>query len=122
MRKNDNSDENHGVNSAEWIKSNYPQIGDAFIKAVALHNQDIKDEVKTIYIKLLKTADAIDRYRLPKKKQQLREDFLDYKINEDDLIIFKYITYNTERVAFEYGDVEMMRKAMLIWLEKERIV
>ena len=122
MRKNDNSDEKHGVNSAEWIKINYPQIDNRFIKAVEVHNQEVKDEEKTIYIKLLKTADAIDRYRLPKKKWWLKRELLEYHISEEDLMIFKNITYNTERVAFECNDVERMKEAMLIWLKKEKIV
>lgn len=122
MRENDNSDENHGDNSAKWIADKYPKIDKRFIDAVKFHNQEVDWQNKTTYIKILKEADALDRFRLPKTKWWIRQELLDYKISDENLMIFKYITYCTEKVAYNCTTADEMKGKMLIWLEEKQII
>lgn len=121
MRKNDNSDAEHGIRSAHWIASRYQFIDKRIINAVKKHNQP-NDDNPDIYTALLKTADAIDRYRLPKKEWWIDMRFLELKVPVDKLEIFQYITYQTEAIAYMCCDSESMKKKMIKWLKREAIV
>ncbi len=109
-RKNDNEDPEHGMRCAEWIESNFLNIdclktGDtdllSSIKvAIKLHEVDynlmskyIAYQKNSMIVDILKTADALDRYRLPKLKWWIDDKFLKLKPSDEfkafafDLII-----------------------------------
>lgn len=86
-RLNDKDDPNHGYRASEWIKNNQRLINNkfngkllnieySFIQtAVAFHDISFDDScrIETLpkeaeYLDVLKAADALDRYRLPKLK------------------------------------------------------
>lgn len=75
-RKNDRTDARHGHRSAEWVRSHQDQIRShwgiphtfdfhAIITSIRNHTS-IHNRSKTWLAPILKTADALDRYRLPK--------------------------------------------------------
>jgi len=86
-RLNDRGDAQHGERAAEWWRQNQPQVLDAFAvgpvneaqvyQAIRLHEipyqaftaQDRSDyETGRTVVDVLKTADALDRFRLPQIK------------------------------------------------------
>ncbi len=121
MRINDNSDAEHGAKSARWIESQYQFIDKQIIDAVKKHNQPNGGDT-SIYTALLKTADALDRYRLPKKEWWINMRFLELKVPVDKLEIFQYITCQTEAVAYMCHDSKSMKRKMLKWLKQEAII
>ena len=104
MRKNDNADIKHGVNSALFIKKEYPDIDSIIINAVVNHDKIIDDY--SIYDKLLKTADALDRYRLPKEKWWVKKEYLLMDLDEEIFELCKYITYFIEKNTCNLNDCE----------------
>jgi len=98
-RMNDKDDFEHGMRSAEWFKKNYSivkkkfkvQLKDSDIEEIywsmALHDVDYKSlKNKKIYLRFkniinfIKIADALDRYRLPKKKWWIDKERLEIKV------------------------------------------
>lgn len=80
-RLNDKGDEEHGNRVVLWLKSTPFEI---FI----IDPQVLNGAIKILrgngpFSKLLKTADALDRYRLPKTKWWLNESFLEVIPSED---------------------------------------
>ena len=96
-RENDNADEGHGARSADWFKDNIHLINEHYRHklsvseirlidaAVRFHEIDqhvIKASVDSRYwqiINIIKEADALDRYRQPKEKWWINEDYLEIK-------------------------------------------
>jgi len=102
-RLNDKGDENHGLRTADWFKSNLVDIkkhykisfsgkdAEAIYSAIFFHEVPYTDlERKENYKKhkkivdILKSADALDRYRLPKLKWWIDCEYL--KLCPSDLI------------------------------------
>lgn len=91
-RLNDKNDISHGKKSAIWIEQNKDMIekflnkkisDETFINislAISLHDIDCDNKKYTQnqlkYINILKTSDALDRYRLPKIKWWLNDSYL----------------------------------------------
>lgn len=96
-RENDNADEGHGARSADWFKDNIhlineqyrielleSEIGliDAAVRFHEIDQHSIKASVDSRYwqiIDIIKVADALDRYRQPKEKWWINEDYLEIK-------------------------------------------
>lgn len=93
-RENDKSDPDHGKRSAIWFKNNLKLVEKTLVK---LENQEIDDVFFSIYyhdadlsdlinlpeykshkraVDILKVADSLDRYRLPKLKWWINDDHL----------------------------------------------
>jgi HD superfamily phosphodiesterase len=97
QRVNDNADEGHGLRSAVWFRENVSMINTHYnIKltlseielidaAIRFHETDqhtVEANVNPEYwqiINIIKTADALDRYRQPKEKWWIDEDYLRIK-------------------------------------------
>lgn len=114
-RKDDKSDEGHAKRAVEWFHKNYGNVLRKF--AIVLTKNDIKEVSSAIYfheipyaqiasadeyyehkeiIDLLKTADALDRYRLPKLKWWI-DDRLIKIIPSDNEKMFAYkLVVNSE--------------------------
>lgn len=93
-RETDKSDPNHGKRSAIWFKKNLKSIEKTFITlnrhevdnvfyAIYYHETELSELVHLpeyqshkYAIDLLKIADALDRYRLPKLKWWINDDLL----------------------------------------------
>lgn len=86
----DTRDANHGMRSAQLVSSD-PDFSSSpisryrkeIIASIQLHNQDYKEIKNTetykenkIAVELLKTADALDRYRLPRKDWWAKDEYL----------------------------------------------
>lgn len=96
-RENDNADEGHGARSADWFKDSIHAINGCYdIKlssseielidaAIRFHEIDqniIEASIGSQYwqiINIIKTADALDRYRQPKEKWWINEEYLEIK-------------------------------------------
>ena len=96
-RENDNADEGHGARSADWFKDNVHSVNEHYrLKlpqsevelidaAVRFHEIDqhvIETSVDSRFwqiINIIKVADALDRYRQPKEKWWINEDYLEIK-------------------------------------------
>jgi hypothetical protein len=95
-RRNDKGDSGHAERSARWFRAHSAEVGQHFgvdLKpvdvagieaAVALHETpyvNFTSQQKELYydhkilVDLLKTADALDRYRLPKLKWWINDEF-----------------------------------------------
>jgi hypothetical protein len=96
-RQHDQNDRGHGARAAEWFREHTGMVLDHFglrradldvdqlVAAVELHDvpyEQFDDRQKQQYaagsdlVDVLKTADALDRYRLPKLKWWLRDEYL----------------------------------------------
>lgn len=116
-RREDNSTATHGVLSEQWISKNRETLEDVYniddekfilIILLSVKSHDIiyskigldkYDNNQQLYINILKTADALDRYRLPKKKWWIDDKYLK-------------IIPSTEIKAFSFY--------FMIYLEKEK--
>lgn len=84
-RENDNKDEGHGNRAASWILDNWGELGETtsgisadgrevIVSMLKYHESDYAlippdvDSKYGEYIDVLKTADALDRFRQPKEK------------------------------------------------------
>jgi hypothetical protein len=93
-RENDKSDPDHGKRSAVWFKNNLQLVEKTFVK---LEDQEVDDVFYSIYyhdtdmselvnlpeykshkraVDILKIADSLDRYRLPKLKWWVNDELL----------------------------------------------
>lgn len=98
-RVDDRSDIGHSKRSAIWVKNNKKLIQKFIpskkftnndwtniISAIKFHDADLRENLKVkpseeniLYIDILKSADALDRYRLPKKKWWINNSYLKIK-------------------------------------------
>lgn len=89
-RFNDKADDGHGVRSAERViklglLSGVPNQ-QVVIDAISCHEESFIDEGKNLLALVIKTADALDRYRLPKLNWWPDPDRMQYV---PDRILFK---------------------------------
>ena len=89
-RKNDNADSYHGKRTAEWLDKNIwvlPRCLEGFYEsirfAIYVHNDPYEEIVKKpsyqkfkFFVDILKTADALDRYRFPREDWWLNLSFI----------------------------------------------
>ncbi|MFH1455157.1 MAG: hypothetical protein ABIF22_02460 [bacterium] len=114
-RLNDKSDPDHGKRSAEWFLENYKKISEQF--GCNLTEYDKDDIYYSIYfhdveygvfektpeyykhkpsIDILKTSDALDRYRLPKKKWWFDKKLVKFPVTENIMKFAYEFIINTE--------------------------
>jgi hypothetical protein len=95
LRKKDTKDENHGNRAAKWFIENNTLFGHISMKtvkeisvAIQYHDTDydlIPKEIISRYksmIDILKCADALERYRLPKKKWWPKKELMPIKLSD----------------------------------------
>ncbi len=130
-RKNDNEDLEHGLNSARSIMSNSHNVPkdilpylDMIAFSVENHNVPYAEvEKNKRYLKnkevtdLLKTADALDRYRLPKIKWWPNTDYLKIIPNKAQLSFAYYLMDYSER---EYLNLKNDKQSIIFALKKMR--
>lgn len=89
-RENDNADSHHGVRSAEWLYKNssiLPQRLQSFSRAIrfaiSVHNDSYDQIINRpnykkfkFFVDVLKTADALDRYRFPREDWWIDTKFI----------------------------------------------
>jgi len=97
-RQNDKTDPEHGRRSAEWFRSHVSSVTSSYghvslndmqveliSTAIAYHDvpdeeiQESMSESCRLAINVIKTADALDRYRLSKQRWWINDDFLALK-------------------------------------------
>lgn len=119
-RINDNEDLNHGFNSAIWINEHYPFIKTEIIKAIENHDKSLTNY--NIYDRLIKTADALDRYRLPKEKWWIRKEYFLLNINDEILEFAKFITTYIEENTYYLKDYQKIIDEVKKCLKKLEII
>ena len=120
LRKNDNADLNHGKKSAIWIKKKYSNINSEIVNAISNHN--INTETNTIYDVLLKTADALDRYRLPKEKWWINSKYLLMNIDDEIFEICKFITFFIEKETYNINDFNKLIGEIISCVRKLNLI
>lgn len=92
-RTHDKDDPTHAIRSAEWFKENYKEVKDSLgkymrdvsadeVSAIIEVHDGAMDNASEELIDLkhiLRTADALDRYRLPKLSWWIRDEYLKSK-------------------------------------------
>lgn len=124
-RLDDNADIEHGHRSAEWAEATLPNISDAAIAAVRFHNEEAPVNLDTHSLKLLqilKTADALDRFRLPKVKWWLDKERTPLAVNDELLEFCKYVTLQTELETCDIEGANAIIKKLEIWLKQEALI
>lgn len=127
-RENDNADEGHGPRSADWFKDNVSiisgyydlklssseiELTDAAIRFHELDRHIIEASVSSRYwqiINIIKTADALDRYRQPKEKWWINEEYLEIKPSKTLKEVAFNLTYKLEDHYLETNDNTMAYK------------
>lgn len=120
LRKNDNADLNHGKKSAIWIKKKYSNINSEIVNAISNHN--INAETNTIYDVLLKTADALDRYRLPKERWWVNSKYLLMNIDDEIFEICKFITFYIEKETYNINDFNKLIGEIISCVRKLNLI
>ncbi len=97
-RLNDREDINHSKRASDWYYKSNIKIKKKFsneeIKEVCLAVEGKEDKLKINSI--LKSADALDRYRLPKKKWWLKKELVPIPIPKKVINFSKCFTVETE--------------------------
>jgi len=122
-RKDDKGDEGHAVRARDWFIKNSETIYRYF--GITLSIKDIDEIASAIYfheipygqilsdkeylkhkeiIDLLKTADALDRYRLPKLKWWINDDFIIVIPNESEKSFAYNLVVNSEKNYLSVND------------------
>jgi len=118
-RLDDRDDIGHGQRSADWFLKNIKVVQEQFnvyynkrdketiYNAIFYHEIPYNAIDRNIYkknkriINIIKTADALDRYRLPKLKWRINDDYLNFKPSQK-LKFFAYkLVYQTEKMFLE---------------------
>lgn len=98
-RINDREDVNHGKRASEWFYKNNLKIKNGLskkeIREICLAVETTKDS-KLKISSILKSADALDRYRLPKIKWWLKKELVPLPIQTKVINFSKHFTVWTE--------------------------
>tara|TARA_Y100000310_G_scaffold311808_1_gene358463 strand:- start:2229 stop:2942 length:714 start_codon:yes stop_codon:yes gene_type:complete len=120
-RLNDREDINHGKRTSDWFyKSNIKikkNLSNEEIKEICLAVEGKEDKLKINSI--LKCADALDRYRLPKKRWWLKKELVPIPIPKKVINFSRYFTIETEEQIIKGKDplktvLNLARKCNLI--------
>ena len=110
-RVNDKRDRNHGLRAGEWFKKKFYKHFkylkndevDIITNIVTYHETEY-DKIPNLFLKryykeivLLKVADALDRYRLPKKKWWPKIEYFKFDIPKNIFVLSKLLIYYSER-------------------------
>ena len=105
-REDDTSDKYHGLNAANWFLKTDFRIKRALNKneiqniywAIRNHNLASNDanDTKNNILKVLKCADALDRYRLPRRQFWMKRKLLPLKISSWLILFAKNFIIDTE--------------------------
>ncbi len=105
-RLNDREDINHCKRASDWFYKSNIKIKENFsneeIKEICLAVEGRKGKLKLNSI--LKCADALDRYRLPKKKWWLKKELVPLPIPKKVINLSKYFTVETEEQIIKGKD------------------
>jgi hypothetical protein len=112
-RMNDNADPEHGDRAAAWFKSHLQEVSlsdeltdsdkELIVQAVQYHQVDYADIPDDVYekhstaIDILKAADALDRYRMPKEKWWPQTEYIKLHEAHSLLPVARKITIESER-------------------------
>lgn len=119
-RVNDNTDDDHGRRSAEWIEENFARkISAETLAAVANHSTD-KSENAPLVLAILQSADALDRYRLPKASWWPDYYRIPLEVSGLDALC-RFITCSVEKIILEYHDSEAAKTKVRSWLQRQGI-
>jgi len=105
-RINDKKDINHGKRASEWFYKNNIRIKNNFSKeeikeiCLAVEGKEGKLKINSI----LKSADALDRYRLPKRKWWLKKELIPLSIPYKIINFSKQFTILTEEKIIKRKD------------------
>lgn len=119
-RVNDNADSDHGKRSAEWIRKSFAKkVSAETLAAVANHSID-KRENASLVLAILQSADAMDRYRLPKASWW--PDYSRIALEVGGLDAFcRFITYSVEKIILECTDSKVAKTKVRSWLQQQGI-
>ena len=127
QRQNDNEDIFHGQRSANWLRKHRKSFKEiiretnfqsvlATIKYHNLENNQIPKKIRSKYSKIIgiiKTADALDRFRQPKKKWWVDPKKLKLHKASEFIPFAKYLTIRSEYLALKkIGNKKSLLKAM----------
>ena len=128
----DRDDPDHGFRSADWFKQNVGEVEKEYqlglseedVKeiyyAIKFHASDYKEFIDlqtyndfNTVIDLLKTADSLDRFRLPKLKWWINTKYLKIKPPPEIIAFsFKCFLYSEKLSLWGEGDIESIKKAI----------
>lgn len=123
-RLNDNSDPDHGIRSAQWLDTMFPEMSRVVKNAVALHSQEgistLVSNDEKLLLMILKSADALDRYRLPNNSWW--PDYKKVPLDISKLDSFaKTVTYTIEKIVLESESTQNANKEIELWLAVQAI-
>ena len=124
-RIDDNADIEHGHRSADWIEAVLPKTSDAAVAAVRFHAEEAPrglDANSLDLLNMLKTADALDRFRLPRVKWWPDKDRMPLETSDELLEFCKYVTLQSELETCGLEDVDTIVKKLKIWLKQEALI
>lgn len=121
MRQDDNKDELHGINSANWIGRHFVELPESVLDAVKCHNEEGTGEQKDILCSILKAADALDRYRLPKANWWPDQNRMPIKCPDKIINFCKYLTIETERITCGVDNINEIFEIIESWLKRKHI-
>lgn len=125
-RQDDNADPEHGERTADWIIEQFPSLSPDVVTAVRLHVADqltdLLSDDTLIFTQVLKTADALDRYRLPKKKWWPDPNRLPLAVSNDVIEFCKFITICTEQLATGSRQFEELINEIRQWLIQAQLI
>lgn len=125
-RINDNADPEHGRRTAIWLGEQELGIDQSALAAVALHaDEDILPDASSkdlLLLEILKTADALDRYRLPKAKWWPKKDIMPLVVDDNLFDFCKYITVTTELETSPLKDFDGIKGRISECLVHHRLI
>lgn len=114
QRKNDNADPEHGNRAASWFQINQKSLSSneklssddrlmiiASVKNHSLDYADMPSSDLNVYkdaIDILKAADALDRFRMPKEKWWPRVEFINLEVAHKLIPYSRKLTIESERM------------------------
>ncbi|OGZ63890.1 MAG: hypothetical protein A3A98_01220 [Candidatus Staskawiczbacteria bacterium RIFCSPLOWO2_01_FULL_40_39] len=117
-RVNDNADFRHGVRAKEWLgKNNHilpkklQPLYKAIHFAIAVHNDQYDQIIRKVnyqkfkfFVDILKTADALDRYRFPREDWWLKNEFVVLIPNQQNMAFAYDLVLGCERLFLQTKD------------------